>query len=452
MEMEEQLQTGRIGVLLGKFSIPAIIGAFFTSLYNMADMVFVGKGVGSDGLAVLTVCFPFMIIAMGFGVLVSSGGASLLSRTLGAKDQETANYTVSNSIMLTLLFGIVLTVGALVFMDSFLFSMGSSERLLPLARGYFLYSLIGNIYFPLVICLIFILQAGGRPKASMATMVSGCLLNLVLDPLFIFVFKMGVDGAALATSLSQGFSLLTGLGYLLLGKKFVTIKLKYFVPKIAVLKEMLGIGSASFFSVIGGSLVLMLANNLVGKYGGDLCLSILGIVTKLSMFFKLPINGLGQGMQPIAGHNFGSCNLERVKEVFYLTLAVGSLISIVVFVVAIVFPQHLLGVFSGDKIVIDAGIVPLRLMMFSFVLAGIMETGLTLFVAIGKKVQALVVSLANKLFFLIPIMIIAPLFIGSNGVFLAFPISEIAGAIIIGLLVYREWKLFSKEKLKTKIN
>ncbi|MBT4842737.1 MAG: MATE family efflux transporter [Anaerolineae bacterium] len=448
MEIEEQMRTGRMGMLLAKFSIPAIIGMFFTSLYNMADMIFVGKGVGSDGLAVLTVCFPFMIMTMGFGILVSGGGASLLSRALGAKDRETANTTVSNATVLSLLIGIILTIGAFVFMDPLLRSMGSSERLLPMTRGYFLYSLIGNVIFPLVICLIYLLQAGGRPKASMATMVSGCLLNLVLDPLFIFGFNMGVDGAALATSFSQGLSLLTGLSFLLLGRKFATVKLKYFVPKIAILKEILGIGLAPFLSMMGSSLVLILANNLIGKYGGDLYLSILGIVTKLNMFLKLPINGLGQGMQPLAGHNFGAKNLERVKEVSYLTMVVGSLFSILVFAVAMLFPQFLLEAFSNEKAIIEAGIDPLRIMMFSFILAGIMESGLTLFVAIGKKIQALIVSLAYRLFCLLPIMIIAPLFIGLNGVLLAFPVSELVGATIICLLVYREWKRFAEEKIQ----
>ena len=446
MEIEEQMRTGRMGMLLAKFSIPAIIGMFFTSLYNMADMIFVGKGVGSDGLAVLTVCFPFMLMTMGFGILVSSGGASLLSRALGAKDRETANTTVLNSIVLSLLIGIVLTIGALGLMDPLLRSLGSSEKLMPMARGYFLYSLIGNVYFPLVICLIYLLQAGGRPKSSMATMVSGCLLNLILDPLFIFGFKMGVDGAALATSFSQGISLLTGLGFLLLNKKFVTVKLKYFVPKTAILKEIVGTGLAPFLSTMGGSLVLILANNLVGKYGGDLYLSILGIVTKLNMFLKLPINGLGQGMQPLVGHNFGSKNLDRVKEVSYLAMAVGSIFSILVFAVAMLFPQFLLEAFSNEKAIVEAGIVPLRIMMFSFILAGIMESGLTLFVAIGKKIQALTVSLAYRLFFLLPIMIIAPLFIGLNGVLVAFPISELVGTTIICLLVYREWKRFAEEK------
>lgn len=438
--MEKQLQSGNIGGLLTKFSIPAIIGAFFTSLYNIVDMIYVGNGVGSDGIAVLTICFPFMIVTTGFGVWVSGGGASLLSRALGAKDTQAVNYTVSNSIMLTMLLGIVLSAGAMGFSDALLRLMGSSERLLPLAKHYFFYSLIGNVYFPLVICLIFLLQAGGKPKASMVTMVSGCLLNLLLDPLFIFSFKMGVSGAALATSLSQGISLLTGIGFLFFDSKFVVIKLKPCVLKISIIKEVLGIGLAPFFSVLGTSLILVLANNLVGKYGGDLYLSIFGISTKLSMFFKLPINGLGQGMQPIAGYNFGSQNLRRVKDVFTLTLVISSLISIGVFIIVMVFPQHLLSVFTHEKSVIETGVIPLRLLMLSFGLSGILETGRTLFISIGKKFQSLIVSTFYKLFILVPLMIISPLYTGLNGVFLAFPISDMVGVVIIGILVFWEWK------------
>ncbi|OQY07479.1 MAG: hypothetical protein B6I28_05585 [Fusobacteriia bacterium 4572_132] len=444
MKNENLLRTEKIKKVLFKMSMPAIIGMLVNSLYNIIDTIFVGQGVGALGIAGVTIIMPIQMIMMGIAQMIGIGAASMLSRNLGAKKYDKVNHIAGNAFFLLIIVGISLSFFGILFINQIVSLFGATENIFPYALEYGKIIAIGAIIFPISITTNNLLRAEGNAKEAMFSMIIGLVSNIILDYIFIFVFDMGVAGAAWATVIARLFSLVYLAFYFKSPKTRIKLKLEYLKPETKIISETLGIGVSSFARNSASSIILILMNRLLAFYGGDIAIATYGISMKIMMFLIMPVFGLVQGMQTIAGYNYGAKQYGRVIEVVKLTIIVASIMTFIGVGVAELFPVELLKLFSKNQELLDRGKNAVRIMIMILPLVGIVITGSIYTQALGKAKAALIFSLLRQVLLFLPMLLILPKIFGLTGIWMAFPVSDLGSVIIIGIYLFYEMKKLNK--------
>ena len=457
MEKEENiLGTEKISKLMLKFSIPPIISLVVNSLYNIVDQIFIGWGVGYLGNGATNVVFPITVLAMAFAFMIGDGGAAYLSLKLGQKKKDDASKGVANSIIIATIVSIIMFVGGLVFLPQLLNLFGCTDGLRPYAIGYGRIVVIGLPFFILGSVLNGMIRADGSPKYAMISMVTGAILNIILDPIFIFPLNMGVQGAALATIISQFVTFLMNVLYI---KKFKTIELskKTFKLESKVILKVLSLGISSFINQMSFVLLISIQNNLLGKYGAetkygqDIPITVLGIVMKINQILNSIIIGVAVGAQPIVGYNYGAEKFDRVKKTLKTVLATTLTVSCTAFVLFQTIPEKLISIFgSGDENYMEFACLTFRIYLLLCIANGVQIPSGIFFQAIGKSIKSVILSLSRQIILLIPGMIILGSIFGLIGVLYAGPVADgMAFFLSSAFLLYEMKNLGKSKKIKS---
>ena len=449
---ENILGTEKISKLMLKFSIPCIISLLVNSLYNIVDQIFIGWGVGYLGNGATNVVFPITMISLAFSLMLGDGAGAFLSIKLGEKKKEEASTGVGNAITLSVIVSTLLCIVSLIFMPKLLSLFGATEELLPYAKSYGYIIAIGVPFMMIGTTLNSIIRSDGQPAYAMKTMVIGAILNTILDPIFIFVFKWGVTGAALATIISQILTFILNVLYL---KKIKSIKInkKSFKLTKEASKKVSTLGISSFITQMSFVLVITVENNMLKKYGIDskfgpnIPITVLGIVMKISQILNSIIVGLAVGAQPILGYNYGAEKYDRVKQTLKTTLKVSLIISTIAFILFQTIPDKLIGLFGGgDELYIEFACLSFRIYLMLVIFNGVQVPSGIFFQAIGKSVKSAILSLSRQILFLIPAMIILGKLFKIKGVLYAGPLADSLAFILSIILIIHELKVMKKPK------
>ena len=429
-ERHQMLANERIGKLLWKLALPAGIGMFVMALYNVVDTIFIGYVVGTLGIAGLTIVFPIQILVMGMGMLIGIGGASLISRSLGAHDFQRAERTLGNAILLAVILGVLIAIIGLSNSSFWLRLIGASETILPYAKDYLDIILLGTAFRIFAMGINQLVRAEGNARVAMISMLIGAILNILLDAVFILALRMGVKGAAIATVLSQVVTSLYIIHYYLFQGSSVKVHMKNFVPKLIVIRGIMIIGFGSFVRMAGGSLVAIIVNRTLVAYGGDLAVAAYGMVHRVMMFAFMPIMSVGQGLQPILGFSYGAKRPDRALKVIKLSAIVATMFSIISFLFIFFFHAPIMRVFTNDASLVSAGSHAAKLIFLAAYLIGFQMVGSVVFQALGKAVPTFVTATSRQILFLLPLVFILPRFLQLDGVWLSFPIADALSFIL----------------------
>ena len=456
MEKEENiLGTEKIGKLIKKFSIPCIISLLVNSLYNMVDQIFIGQGVGYLGNGATNVVFPLVMISLAFSLMLGDGSSSYLSLKLGEKKEEEAAKGVGNGILLSVVVAILLCVISLLFLPQLLNLFGCTDNLREYAIQYGKIIAIGLPFMMIGTALNSIIRADGSPKYAMLSMVLGAVLNTILDPIFIFVFKMGVEGAAIATIFSQFVTFVINLWYI---KKFKSIKIEKesFKLDFNIGKKVSALGISSFITQMSFVVVMAFENNLLGKYGAEskfgseIPITVLGIVMKISQILNSIIIGIAAGSQPIFGYNYGARKFERVKSALKIVLGSSVVISTIAFLLFQTIPDKLIAIFgSGDENYMEFACLAFRTYLLLCIGNGIQIPAGIFFQAIGKSIKSAVLSLSRQILFLIPALVTLGSMFGIMGVLYSGPVADGLAFIVAAILLVLEWKQLKQGNRKS---
>lgn len=454
MNKENILGTEKITKLIKRFSIPCIISMLVNFLYNMVDQIFIGHGVGMLGNGATNVVFPISVIALAVSLMFGDGSSAFLSLKLGEKKEDEAANGVGTGILLSIIISIIFTLITYIFLNNLLNLFGCTPALKEYATSYGRIITLGLPFVIIGTTLNSIIRADGSPKYSMFSMVLGAVLNIILDPIFIFIFKKGVEGAALATIISQIVTFILNVLYL---KKLKTIKLtsETLKPKWNYIKKVTLLGTSSFITQMSIVLVIAVENNLLGKYGAsssfgsEIPITVLGIVMKISQILYSVIIGLSVGAQPIFGYNYGSGKKERVKETLKIVLRVSLIITLISFILFQTIPDKLILLFgSGNDKYIEFACLTFRIYLMLVIANGIQMPAGIFFQAIGKSTKSAILSLSRQVLFLIPAMFILGRIFGLMGILYAGPVADGVAFILSALFLTLEIKALSKEKVK----
>lgn len=443
-----ELGTEKIGKLLKMYAVPGIIAQTAASLYNMVDSIYIGHipGVGSAAISGLAVTFPLMNLATAMGTLVGVGATTLISVLLGQKNYDTARRVLSNVLSLNLIIGALFSGVTLAFLDPILRFFGASDVTLPFARDYMLIILIGNVFTHLYFGFNGLIRASGHPKTAMGLTLFTVISNAVLDPVFIFVFEMGIRGAALATVICQMAALVYTMKFFLDKKNLLHFPKPMFQIDWRIAGQSLAIGLGPFLMNSAACLVALFINQQLGKYGGDLAIGAYGIVNRLTMLFIMICMGFNQGLQPIAGYNYGARQYHRVKEVFMLTAKWETLVTSLCFLMAELIPGLAVSLFTNDPRMIEMASKALRVLCAGTALVGFSITTSTLFQCLGMVKKSIFLSLSRQLIFLLPLIYSLPMWFQEKGVWMSFPIADMLSVAVAFVFVQRLFKKFDKLK------
>lgn len=443
-----ELGTEKIGKLLKMYAVPGIIAQTAASLYNMVDSIYIGHipGVGSAAISGLAVTFPLMNLATAMGTLVGVGATTLISVLLGQKNYDTARRVLSNVLSLNLIIGALFSGVTLAFLDPILRFFGASDVTLPFARDYMLIILIGNVFTHLYFGFNGLIRASGHPKTAMGLTLFTVISNAVLDPVFIFVFEMGIRGAALATVICQMAALVYTMKFFLDKKNLLHFPKPMFQIDWRIAGQSLAIGLGPFLMNSAACLVALFINQQLGKYGGDLAIGAYGIVNRLTMLFIMICMGFNQGLQPIAGYNYGARQYHRVKEVFMLTAKWETLVTSLCFLMAELIPGLAVSLFTNDPGMIEMASKALRILCAGTALVGFSITTSTLFQCLGMVKKSIFLSLSRQLIFLLPLIYSLPMWFQEKGVWMSFPIADMLSVAVAFVFVQRLFKKFDKLK------
>ena len=428
-----------VNQLIRQYAVPGIIAMTASSLYNMVDSIYIGHiaDVGSLAISGLAVTFPLMNISTAFGTLVGVGAATMISVLLGQKNYAVANKVLSNEVTLNIITGIVFTLVTLLWMNPILRFFGASDNTLPFARDYMTIIACGNAVTHLYFGLNSVIRSSGNPKIAMGLTLFTVTSNAILDPVFIFGLKMGIRGAALATVLCQFMALCYTMWFFLDQDKFLHLprSRKIFRIDWRIAKDSLAIGMGPFLMNLASCIVVLFINQQLVKWGGDLALGAYGIVNSISFLFVMVVMGFNQGMQPIAGYNYGARQYGRVKEVYVKTAGWATLVMLIGFIVAEVFPKATVSLFTPDPVLEELAAKGFRIMSLAFPIIGFQMVTTNLFQCLGMVKKSIFLSLSRQLLFLLPCIYILPAVLESEaGVWYSFPISDVIAAVITGIL------------------
>jgi putative MATE family efflux protein len=443
-----ELGSEKIGKLLKMYAVPGIIAQTAASLYNMVDSIYIGhiKDVGSYAISGLAVTFPLMNLSAALGTLVGVGAMTLISVLLGQKNYDTAKKVLSNVLTLNVVISILFTVVTLCFLNPILYFFGASENTLPFARSYMFIILLGNVITHLYFGFNGIIRAAGNPKLAMGLTLFTVASNAILDPIFIFVLDMGIQGAALATVLCQAMALSYSMRYLSRKDNFLHFPRPLFQLDWRIAKQSLAIGLGPFLMNAAACLVALFINQQLRKYGGDLAIGSYGIVNRITMLFVMICMGFNQGLQPIAGYNYGARQYSRVKEVFILTAKWEVLATTLCFLVSEFIPTQAVSLFTNDPELIGMAARGLKTMNVGFALVGFGMVSGNLFQCLGMVKKSIFLSLTRQLIFLLPFIYTLPIWYGDKGVWMSFPISDILNIIVSAILIINLFRKFGRLK------
>ena len=443
-----ELGSASIRSLLFKYAMPGIIAMTAMSLYNMVDSIFIGHGVGALALSGLTVAKPFMDICAAFGTLVGVGASSLVAIKLGEQDYRSANDVVANVILLNVLLGALVMVVGLYWLDPILYAFGASDATIAYARDYMEIILLGNILTHIYYGLNSMLRSIGHPRISMYATILAVTLNVVLDPIFIFVLDMGVRGAALATMISQLVSVVIELIIFLNPKEVIYFHRGIWRLKRDITMRALGIGTAPFLMHLAACFVVIVLNNQLKRYGGDMAIATFGMTNRFMFFFAMIVMGIQQGMQPIVGYNYGANLYARMTRAFKLSVYCAACVMGVLWLLGVIWPEGFIRLFTHDEGLIAQSIVPARVMLCVMFAVGFpMITG-NFYTSIGMAPKAIFLSLTRQVLFLIPLILCLPILFRSLGwdsiwgVWWALPISDTLSVITAAILINRDMRKF----------
>ena len=446
MDRSRQLGEEKIGKLLLQFSIPAIVGMMVNAMYNVVDKLFISRGVGSLAMGGIFIGQPLSLILMAFSMLIGIGGNALVSIKLGEKKDKEAEIILGNSFLLLLLISTTVSIVSLIFLEPLLKLFGASQSILPYSIDYMKIILLGAPIQSIGFGLNNFIRGEGNPKIAMGTMLIGAILNTILDPIFIFVFNMGVQGAAIATVISQVVSSVWVLSYFTGNKSHLKIKKENIKLQSYIVKDIISIGLAPFSMQIAASIVTVLLNNNLQKYGGDIATSSMAAINSITMMILMPIFGVNQGAQPIIGYNYGAKKYNRVKSALKSAILFATIIASIGFILTQTIPEKLIGLFGKDeKELIAVGSKAMRIYLSMLPIIGFQIVSSNYFQATGKPKQAMLLSLSRQVIVLIPALIILPRLFQLNGVWMAGPVSDLIASIITAIFIIKDLKQLDSE-------
>ncbi|MCY1719312.1 MATE family efflux transporter [Prolixibacteraceae bacterium Z1-6] len=442
MKNTEELKEAHVGRLMLKYFIPAFIGVFVNALYNIVDRIFIGQGVSAEALSGISVIFPVMLIMMAFGMLIGIGTGVYVSINLGKTDLGRAEQTLGTGFALMLVVSLIIMLVIYVLKVPILRSFGSTEETFQYANDYLNIIIAGIPFMVIGFSLNNVIRSEGNAKVAMISMILSSVVNIILDPIFIFGLKMGVKGAAYATVISM-FVLMMWVLYHFLKSKRAVIKLRKRNIRFDwdIVMEILAIGMAPFSMQIAGSFVQGLLNKKLIVFGGDLAVGAMGIINSVMTLFIMAIVALNMASQPIIGFNYGAKSVDRIRQTLRISLIAATAIAVVSFVLIEIFPGAIIKVFNSDsQVLFDIATHGLRLVILAFPIIGFQVVASNFFQAIGKAGLSIFATLIRQVICLIPLLYILPTFLEIDGIWLSYPIADTISAMVVGFLLYREWQ------------
>lgn len=440
-----ELGTKPVGKLLAQYALPAIIAMTASSLYNMIDSIFIGQGVGALAISGLAITFPLMNLSAAFGAAVGIGASTCISVKLGQKDYNMAENIFGNSFTLNLIVGVAFGVITLLFLDPILYFFGASENTIPYARDYMLIILAGNVVSQTFLGMNAVLRAASKPKQAMAATILTVILNIVLAPIFIWPLGMGIQGAALATILSQLVALIWQIRLFSNQQEILHFQRGIYKLKSSIVKNIVSIGMSPFAMNVCACVVVIFINAGLSHYRGDLAVGAYGIASKVSFIFVMVTIGLNQGMLPIAGYNYGAQRFDRLMKVLRIATITATIITTTGFIIAEFFPRQCARLFTTDEELIKLSIEGIRIHMLAFPIVGCQMVITNFFQCIGKAKISIFLSLSRQMLFLLPLLIILPPIMKVDGVWTAMPISDAVASIVAFVMMAKYMKKFKRQ-------
>ena len=454
MENQESLRHENISKLLVKYSVPAILAMMVTSLYNTVDRAFIGsmESVGALAISGLGVTMPLMTILGAFCVGIAVGGSTNVSIKLGENNREEAERVIGSTVALEFTVGIVMTILSIFFLDKLLYAFGASVDTIKYAKEYMSVIFMGAWFnlpgFALNSCI----RGEGNPKLAARMMITACILsaigivsNIILDPIFIFGFNLGIKGAAIGTIISQLFICTWSTYYFTLGKSNLKLRLKYIKLDKKLLKLIIAIAMTPFFMEMAAGSIHLVTNKVLKIYGGDLSIGAMTTVTSISLMFLMPIFGLSQGMQTIIAYNNGAKQPKRARKTLFLGILYGTIILTIGFIVVRLFPEVFVGIFTKDETLMNIAVEGIKINLITLPIVGVSVLGSVYFQSIGEAKKSMFLSLLRQVVILIPVILIVPKIYGLKGVWASQPIADFLAMFIVGLFLFKEFK---KDKLE----
>jgi putative MATE family efflux protein len=432
-----------------KLTAPLFFGMVIQNIYQIVDTIFVGRYVGSDALASLSVAMPIQMIVFGTSGMISVGGASLISRLIGQKEPQKAERALGNSIFFGIILSIIVTVILVPFMTFWIKLVGASENVMPYAREYLTIIISGSVFNLCGAVLLSLVRAEGNARVSMISMIIQSVLNVCLDAIFIIALKMGIAGAALAMVISQGVGLIYVLSHYLTGKSYLKIRWRNFIPDKKVVSGIFAIGVSQFFKAIVDCLSATMIIKMVGQYGGDIGLSTFSILIRIMNFASMPGNVLGQAMQPILGFNYGAKRFRQALKATYYPIFTSVALSAVALLILVIIPGPIIRLFTADAVLVASAISGSHIMFLGLIMFGFFSVGQMAFPSIGKAMSTFLVSMLRPLLLILPAALILPHFFGVKGAWLIFPVTDtLSCLLVLGFLIplLRKFQRAAKEE------
>ncbi|MBM6614331.1 MATE family efflux transporter [Desemzia sp. RIT804] len=442
MEKENRLGTEKIPKLLVEFAIPAIIGMMVNGIYNIVDRIFIGNDptLGSLGLAAVSITYPVTLVLLAFALMVAVGGATIFSISLGKKETDKAQHYLGNALTLAIILGALFMIFGNIFIEPILVFLGASADVLPYAEEYLSIILYGAIFQAIAMTLNNFARADGSPRISMISMLIGAGFNIVFDYIFIVQMGWGMAGAAYATIGGQFLSMVWQLAYFLSTRSNVKLKLKNMALKKIYIISILSIGIPAFMLQIANSVLNIILNNTLVNYGGDVAVSVAGIITSAVTLIVMFVSGLIQGMQPITSYNYGARNGDRVKEVLKVGSIIGGVITTVGFLVIQLFPEFVVMLFNQEPAVVELGVPAIRIWVLAFPMIGVQIVWANYFQAIGEVRLASFLNLMRQVIVLIPLILLFSNLFGLYGIYVAVPTADLFAFAITAYFFKRQFK------------
>lgn len=449
---ELDFRTKKISKLVWDYALPGIVGTMVNVLYNVVDRIFIGQGVGPLAISGLAITFPVINLTSSLGMLVGAGAAARISISLGKKDKHTAEQILGNSLLLTILLNAVFITLFMIFLDPILIAFGASELTLPYARGYLEIVLLGNVFVSLCYNFNAMMRASGHPKKAMITMLIGAALNVILTPLFLFGFNLGMPGVAWSTVISMFIGMLFVMRHFTRRDSDLRLRWKNVRLNGKIVLSILSIGFSPFSMQVAASGVAVLMNTSLMTYGGDLAVGAYGIINTIMMLLIMAVMGLNQGTQPIIGYNYGARDYKRVRETFYYSAKVATLITTTGFLIGQIFPRLLSSAFTSDTELLDITERGIRFAVAALPLVGIQIVASSFFQSLGYAAKSMIQSLSRQLIFLVPGLLLLPPIWGLDGLWAAIPIADTLATLLSLYLLTTQMRLLKRMEEKEKLH
>ncbi len=441
-----ELGTKPVGRLLWQYAAPAIVAMTASSLYNIIDRAFIGQIVGADAIAGLGITFPFMNLSAAFGAAVGVGASTCISVKLGQKDYKTAEELLGNTVTLNLIVGFLFMVICMLFLDSILRFFGASEVTLPYAREFMEVILLGNMITHMYFGMNAVLRAAGKPRHAMYATLFTVACNIVLVITFVWLFRWGIRGAAMATITSQTLALCWQLWIFSDKEEIIHLKSGIYKLKAVLVRNIIAIGISPFLMNVAACIIVIFMNNQLVRYGGDMDVASYSISNSIAMMFVMFVMGVNQGMQPIAGYNYGAENYDRLMKVLNISMMAATAIMLTGWLIAMFLPYYCARIFTTDQTLIELSIFAIRVNMLVFPVIGFQMVITNFFQCIGKVQTAIFLSLSRQLLLLLPLLVVLPLIWGIDGVWAALPASDATAALMAAIVMMSYMNKLKRKK------